>query len=264
MPILNDILQVRRQIEMDGFATVPELLTYAQVAALQLRVDALFTSTRPKSKQVLYVDGHVPEDTPPLDDLLHQWLNPHRFGSHEGTSNFLEAPRAFASQLLDAEPVLFQDLLLVKEMGQQRFPWHQDFPFWPIDRPEAVVCWIPLVSNEIEGGGLRFARASHRLGEQPIIDLHRGTQQDRSDPTYLLQTAYEIVCPRLQAGDAVFFSPLIFHSSMPRTLAGQRAAWSSIWLDPTVRWSHRRVPAHPVCRQVTDGEFVHPLDKSPS
>jgi hypothetical protein len=259
MPSLNETDDLRRQLDQDGFAVVPGLMTQDDVLMLQARVDGLFESTRPKSKQVLYVNGQVPVGTPPLDDMLHQWLNPHLFGRDEGTSELLEKPRTNARQLLDAEPVLFQDLLLIKEPGQNRFPWHQDFPFWPVDRPDAVVCWIPLVPSDVQGGGLRFARGSHRLGAQPVIDLHRGTRQDRSETPHDLDGEFETVCPRLQPGDAVFFSPLVFHSSAPRSSPGRRAAWSSIWMHPSVRWSHQRAPAHPICKRVLDGGVVGEL-----
>jgi len=238
----------------DGFTVSPALLTPSTVARLRRRVDALFNSNRPQSRQVLYVDGVVPPDTPPLDRLLHQWLNPHRFGA-DGTADLLDAPRRIARELLGAEPVLFQDLLLVKTPAQRRFPWHQDFPFWPVDRPLGLVCWIPLVPSAAVGGGLMFARGSHRLGCQPVVDLHRGRPQAQGMPSAALDD-FEVVCPPLAPGDAVFFSPLVMHGSPPRRTAGRRAAWSSIWLHPDVRWQRARAPAHPLCREVTDGARV--------
>lgn len=238
----------------DGFTPHPGLLPPADVARLRGRVDALFASARPSSRQVLYVDGRVPPDTPPLADLLHQWLNPHRFGA-EGTADLLDAPRRVAAALLGAEPVLFQDLLLVKTPAQRRFPWHQDFPFWPVDRPLGVVCWIPLVQSVAAGGGLMFARGSHRLGVQPVVDLHRGRPQ-AADARLDALDGFEAVCPPLAPGDAVFFSPLVMHCSPPRHTPGRRAAWSSIWLHPDVRWHHARAPAHPLCRETVDGAPV--------
>lgn len=254
-----DVREALSHLERDGFVRVPRVLSSSQVEALQARVDLLFASDRPKSKQVLYVDGQVPPDTPHLDALLHQWLNPHRFQPNLGTADLVDAPGAIAAKLLGSDPVLFQDLLLVKEPGQSKFPWHQDFPFWPIDRPQAVVCWIPLVESNPSGGGLQFLRGSHRLGPQPVVDLHRGGPQSASAVTLDLDAMFEAVCPALEPGDALFFSPLVFHSSAQRSTVGRRAAWSSIWLHPSVRWSHARAPAHPLCRSVEDGALVHSL-----
>ncbi len=246
-------------IAEDGFAVARGLLSTDALAALAGRVERLFASERPRSRQVLYVDGRPPPDTPHLDRLLHQWLNPHRFPGEEGTADLLAAPRALAVRALGAPPVLFQDLLLVKTPQQKRFPWHQDFPFWPIDRPLGVVVWVPLVANTRRAGGLMFARGSHRLGPRAVVDLHRGHAQDPTAELPSIDDLYETVCPALAPGDGLIFSPLVFHGSPARRAAGRRVAWSSVWLHPDVRWSHSRAPAHPICRHVVDGARVHPL-----
>jgi len=245
---------VLEELDEHGYAVIRGVLATQQCEELERRVALLFDSGHERSRQVLYVDGQVPSETPPLDALMHQWLNPHRYDDGLGTSDLTERPRAIASALLGAEPVLFQDLLLVKTPDQRRFPWHQDFPFWPVDRPRGVVCWIPLTLNTAEGGGLAFLPGSHRGGSMPAIDLHRGTPQDgRAAPAIGLEKA---VCPSLGPGDAVFFSPLVLHGSTARKTAGVRIAWSSIWLHPEVRWQHSRAPAHPLCNEVADGERV--------
>ena len=254
-----DQIRLRDALANDGFAVARAVLPAGPLHALADRVDALFGSARAPSRQVLYVDGRTPPDTPPLDRLLHQWLNPHRYPGDEGTADLLAGPRALAAEALEAAPVLFQDLLLVKTAGQARFPWHQDFPFWPVDRPLGVVIWIPLVANAPRAGGLMFARGSHGLGPQPVVDLHRGHAQDPTQMLPAIDERFEVVCPEIAPGDALIFSPLVFHGSPPRRVGGRRVAWSSIWLHPDVRWSHERAPAHPICRQVIDGAPVHPL-----
>lgn len=247
--------QRRDDLARNGFTVVPGLLAPGQVDGLRQRVDRLFDSDRPKSKQVLYVDRAVPAGTPHLDRLMHQWLNPRRFPAAEGTSPFLGAPAQAARELLGADPVLFQDLLLIKEPGQQRFPMHQDFPFWPVDQPRAVVCWTPLVENEVCGGGLAFSAGSHRLGVQPVVDLHRGGPQD-ADATLPDLTDFPLTCPSLGPGDALLFNPLVFHGSAARASPGRRAAWSSCWLHPSVRWMTARAPRHPLCQHIQDGAPV--------
>jgi len=253
---VDALAEAARGLELRGFAVVPDLLDAEARATLAPRVEALFASARPRSRQVLYVDGRVPPDTPHLDRLLHQWLNPHRLPGDEGTADLLDPPRALAARLLDAPPVLFQDLLLVKEPGQSRFPWHQDFPFWPIDKPRAVVCWVPLVASTHRAGGLMFARGSHRIGPLPAVDLHRGRPQDPAAEWPAIEGRFDTVCPTLQPGDALVFSPLVLHGSPPRRMGGRRVAWSSVWLHPDVRWCHARAPAHPICRHVVDGARV--------
>lgn len=249
------VVALRAQLATDGFVVVPQLLNKVGVAKLSRLCDMLLAGNRTKSRQVLYADGLVPEGTPALDRLLHQWLNPHRFDGPDGTGELLPTLFAAASALLDTDPVLFQDLILIKDATQAAFPMHQDFPFWPIDRPQGVVCWISLVPNTKAAGGLMFARGSHRLGIQSIVDLHRDRPQDPAHRRADLSD-FEFVTPALLPGDAVFFSPLVYHGSPRRRDPGLRAAWSSIWMHPECRWSHARVPAHPLCRETRDGESV--------
>jgi ectoine hydroxylase-related dioxygenase (phytanoyl-CoA dioxygenase family) len=246
---------LRAQFDANGHVCARAVLAATQLTALSERVRMLFTSTRPRSRQVLYTDGIVPPDTPHLDRLMHQWLNPHTYGKGEGTDDLLAGPRTLASELLGAPAVLFQDLLLVKEPGQRRFPLHQDFPFWPLDRPAGLTCWIPLVQNEAIAGGLMLARGSHRLDVQPVVDLHRGTPQRQGLTLPPLDT-YPLDCPCLAAGDALLFSPLIFHGSPPRRTAGRRIAWASTWVHPDVRWDHAAAPAHPINELTVDGARV--------
>lgn len=253
------LARARADLERDGYLVWPSLLNRAEVDTLRTRVTSIWQSARPRSRQVLYVNGEVPPDTLPLDALLHQWLNPHRLPPGEGTADLLTPVEAAAAALLQGKPLLFQDLLLVKTPEQSRFPWHQDFPFWPVDRPQGLVCWMPLVDNVEAGGGLSFARGSHRDGLGPAIDLHRGTAQDPSALLAFDPARWPLDCPALSPGDAVFFTPLTWHASGRRTTDGRRAAWSSVWLHPSVCWHHARAPAHPICQETEDGSSVRRL-----
>src|SRR5687767_8068746 len=51
-----------------------------------------------------------------------------------------------AAELLAAPRVgFFFDQLFVKEpTTQERMPWHQDLPYWPIRGSELVTLWVPL------------------------------------------------------------------------------------------------------------------------
>jgi ectoine hydroxylase-related dioxygenase (phytanoyl-CoA dioxygenase family) len=257
--LIDNLDMMRAALASDGFVVVRQLLDGDALERFSESVDRLFSSSYPKSRQVLYVNGETPPQTPHLDSLLHQWLNPHRFSPEYSTASFIDAPRVVAEALMGAPPVLFQDLILVKESSQRPFPWHQDFPFWPVDQPRGVVCWMPLVHNVAEQGGLMFALGSHGEGSAPAVDLHRGKAQDVAAALPDIEARYKVVCPPMAPGDGVFFSPLIWHCSQRREGGGRRAAWSSIWLHPSVRWSHARTPAHPLCRETEDGAPVHAL-----
>lgn len=245
-----------REIESHGLVLAPGLLSADEVRALAEVVDALVEADVPRSRQVLYTHEPAPADRPHFDALMHQWLNLHRLSRPASTHQIADALRPRVARMLGVEPVLLQDLILLKHRGHPAFPWHQDFPFWPVDRPQGVIVWVPLVQSDERSGGLAFARGSHRLGAWPAIDLHTGlAQRDARDPGPMLEQ-HEILRPRFHMGDAALFSPLMFHMSSANERGPARAAWSSIWLDPSVRWCHARAPRHPICQQVPDGAPV--------
>ena len=40
-------------------------------------------------------------------------------------------------------------------------PWHQDYPFWPVDTPNSLSCWIPFEDVSESGGCLEVVDSSH-------------------------------------------------------------------------------------------------------
>lgn len=246
-------------LRQDGFVLLRDVLSLEVRTELSATADALRDDPASRSRQVLYTHSAPPEGRPHLDALLDQWLSPHRRSGVQSTRGALEALRPVARELLGEEPVVFQDLILVKRPGQQPFPWHQDYGYWPIDRPEGVVIWAPLSACDPTRGALRVARGSHRLGERPVVDLHVGTPQRKGAELGFDPEAHEVVAPTFNAGDAIAFLPTTFHASPPMTARSTRVAWVSIWLSPRCRWSHAHAPNHPLCRHVPDGEPVQEL-----
>ena len=252
---MRSLERTRQALASDGFALIEQTLSEETLGSLQTAVTALRASARPMSRQVLYTHTRPPA-RPPLTALMDQWLNPHHLDGDASTRAAAEAIRPLASELLGEPAILFQDLLLIKQPGQRHFPWHQDFPFWPIDRPEAVVIWAPLVATGPSGGALRFARGSHSLGARPVVDLHTGDAQRPEAALGFNPERWDIAAPDYRAGDLVVFSPLIFHGSPPTRRTQPRPAWASVWLSPRCRWSYAAAPNHPLCRRVEDGAPV--------
>ena len=250
-----DVHEVHETLRTDGVALLPGVASAALVGSLRAALAGLRAEAHPMSRQVLYVDGPEPPDRPPLTALMDQWLSPHRVEGPGSTARAASALRPLIEELLPGA-VLFQDLMLVKQPGQKPFPWHQDYPYWPVDQPEGLVVWLPLTPTDSDSGALRFARGSHRLGPRPVVDLHDGRPQDAASDLGFDAADYEWLVPRYEVGDAVVFLPTTFHGSPATKRNGERAAWSSIWLDPSCRWSHTNAPNHPLCRVVEDGAPV--------
>lgn len=246
----------RYTLEADGVALLKDAIPLPLLDDLGAAIAANRAAARPMSKQVLYTHGPTPPERPPLTALMDQWLSPFMYDGPGSTHAVAEAVRPLASELLGEPAVLFQDLLLIKRQGQRVFPWHQDFGFWPIDQPMGVVLWVPLQPSDGDTGALRFAVGSHRLGPRPVVDLHDGQPQDRDATLNFSPEEWPLFAPTYESGDAVAFSPITFHASPPMHRAGERAAWSCIFLSPRARWCHRNASNHPLCKRVPDGALV--------
>ena len=75
------------------------------------------------------------------------------------------ALRGVLSQLMDDEPVLFQEMALLKPPGGREKPWHQDCAYfnYPLDTV-IVGVWIALDAATIDNGCLHIMPGTHREG----------------------------------------------------------------------------------------------------
>lgn len=248
---------VMRDLDEHGFVRLPKLLDPAALDMLAASFAHHEDACVPRSAQVLFVHTPPPPETPPFDELMLQWLNPHKRPAPLSTFPLAEQLRPLVESLLGEPAVLFQDLLLDKgESQRNRFAWHQDYPFWPVDEPRGLVVWAPLDPVDAYAGGLVIAACSHLSGIGPAIDLHTGSPQPNTAGDVVDLQAYEQVCPELGPGDALAFLPLTWHASAPNRSGHRRRAWSSSWLPASTRIRHARAPRHPLCKIIPDGTPV--------
>lgn len=140
-----------------------------------------------------------------------------------------------------------------KRAGHAPFPWHQDFPFWPVDRPVGLIAWTPLDPCDEENGALQIALGSHRAGVGPAIDLHSGEPQAGYERSTFRPADHALASPSLAPGDVILFHPLTWHRSPPNVTGAARRVWASTWLQGDARWSRQRAPRHPLSSKITDG-----------
>jgi hypothetical protein len=208
----------------------------------------------PPSDEVLYTHVAPPPGSLGMAVLMEQWFNAHRRAGPLATGPAVEAARALAGKVLLDAPVLLQDVLMVKHPRHTSFPWHQDFPFWPVDRPAGVILWAPLDPVDQDNGGLVLGTGSHREGIGPAIDLHDGRPQQGHAP--ILPAEFDEAAVSLAPGDVVMFHPLTWHRSGQNRASLPRRAWSASWLHPSARWSPSRAPRHPLATRLREGDPV--------
>lgn len=237
-----------------GHVVAVRLLPEPDVVALRGVLETLRAVAVP-SREILYTHREPTEARGAgMAALMDQWFNPHRRAGAASTLAVATRLRTWVSELLGAEAVLFQDVLMDKRGRHRPFPWHQDFPFWPVDRPHGVVVWAALDPVDERRGGLCLESMTERRAGPPI-DLHSGGPQPGFEG-HEVRSPSQWVCPALEPGDAVAFAPLTWHCSGWNRDDTPRRVWASSWLAGDVRWCHAAAPRHPFVRLLRDGEPV--------
>jgi ectoine hydroxylase-related dioxygenase (phytanoyl-CoA dioxygenase family) len=107
--------------------------------------------------------------------------------------------------------------------------WHQDFAFWPMKRPTALTCWIPLHDVDKTTGCLRFMRGSHRWGNRPSIVPRTIEQVFELSPDQ--EPDRRSVELPMRLGDCDFHHGLVFHGAPPNTSDQYRLTYKIIFMD---------------------------------
>lgn len=103
-----------------------------------------------------------------------------------------------------------------------------------------------------ENGAVSVAVGSHRSPVGPIVNLSTGIAENGAGHTFD-PNAFDEVCLELNAGDALIFTPTLYHMSHPNLSESARSAWSSVWAHPDSQWDPSRVPRHPRSKEVSQG-----------
>jgi phytanoyl-CoA hydroxylase len=145
---------------------------------------------------------------------------------------------AILRRLVDDEPVLFQDMAMLKPpSGGREKPWHQDKAFFDMDLSNPVVgVWIALDPATPENGCMHVIPGSHKEG--PVVHFARRDWQICDDQ---VQTARDVMVP-LEPGGVLLFDGLIHHGTpMNRTNQRRRAVQyhytgrNAIWTSKEAR-----------------------------
>ncbi len=126
---------------------------------------------------------------------------------------------ALVDRILNAPPVMFQDMALLKppRVGREK-PWHQDKAYFNIDPREQVVgVWIALDEATTENGCMHLLP---QLPRQPIIH-HQRRDWQICDTDIL---GNECVAAPLKPGGVLLFDGLLVHGTPHNTSDSRRRA----------------------------------------
>jgi ectoine hydroxylase-related dioxygenase (phytanoyl-CoA dioxygenase family) len=105
------------------------------------------------------------------------------------------------------------------------FEWHQDGPFLPIDRMQAVQMWVALAPVSVEMGPMVHLTGSQK--EPPSGMLSYSGENPRDLHPDLWERYSETEPHPLNTGDAQFHHPLTWHASAVNTTDQVRWGMSS-------------------------------------
>lgn len=234
-----------------GYAVVRGAFAPSEVSEI-VRWTQEAVKGRPPTPSVLFTH-EAPAHPRALTELMRQHRNILRVSDDEARA-VLEQLRQLVADVAGFEPVPLQDVLLSKPPGTLPFPWHQDLPYWPVDRTDGCVAWLALDHCTEENGALSFAVGSHLGALGPAIDLHTGAPQRGSSGAALALD--RVACPTLEPGDVLLFHAKTWHRSGPNRTDRLRTAVSASFVHPAARWDHDRAPRHPLCATTVEKEPV--------
>jgi ectoine hydroxylase-related dioxygenase (phytanoyl-CoA dioxygenase family) len=225
-----------QQFHDQSFVVAGPVLSPARVEALREAFDGL--SSRWSDELGVSLERYL--------GAVSQWTNIWR--EHPAFEAHLHEPRMLdaARQLLGVDDLrLFHDHLIIKQPNgaSGAVPWHQDYPFWPVDKPVALSCWVALDDVRRDSGGMRFLPGAHKDGEQEPVDF-------LAKPKDWGPREVEQVVVEVPAGWGVFHSCLSWHWSPPNQSAAPRRAIIAIILDADLRYAPHHGGWHPMNEHV--------------
>ena len=231
------IQQATTQYHQTGFVEIPNLLPPSVCEALNAALtDQLATSF--------------------FDETDFGWLGQNAVKHVPVFAEVLVAHHIpqYAAQILNLpEVLLFQDLIIWKPPKSKRqVEWHQDYSYWPVDKPSGLTLWIALDQSNESSGTLRYIPRSHQWGEcQPTIYTLESSHAQPSDlpPLRLKQCESDAQFVSVKQGSAIAHHPLICHMSPVNRSSLHRRAWSITFLSPSVGWAPEHAP-HPLNHQL--------------
>ena len=201
----------------------------------------LLAASRPASGADRYVEYESSVDAAALDGMAAQerqdyvrkfmWFveRDERLRSLAEDAGLIDTVR----RLIGAEPVLFQDMALLKppRIGREK-PWHQDHAYFDLPlRTKVVGVWIALDPATTDNGCMLVKPGSNRRG--PVVHFQRRDWQICDDHV----NPHGSLAVPLEPGGCLFFSSLTQHGTAPNRTDRRRRA---------VQFHYRPASAQPV------------------
>jgi phytanoyl-CoA hydroxylase len=151
---------------------------------------------------------------------------------------------------------LWHDHALIKMPGDSKeSAWHQDLPYWPMNEPGALSCWMALDDVDEANGCMQFVPKSHTWGKFDPVNLANAQSifEQVPDPK---SKDFTPVVMRMPAGSCTFHNGLTFHYASSNRTDKPRRAMVTIYMPEGITYSGKS-------HVVTDGlslEIGRPIE----
>ena len=133
---------------------------------------------------------------------------------------------------------LWHDQIISKPPDDNdHFQFHQDFYFWPLDRPEIVTCWLALDDATVDSGCMHVIPGSH-ADPRFVPEAHAEEQQAKA-ANEIMESERDKISKQpasfgtpveIKAGECMFHHCLNFHATPPNITQNQRRAHIMIFM----------------------------------
>lgn len=156
---------------------------------------------------------------------------------HDEIKRFVLARRfaRLAAELMGVPAVrLHFDQALFKEPGGGHTPWHQDQVYWPLDTPNTITMWMPLVDTTANMGTMSFVSGSHREGH--LNNLVISDESEDYYDRYVIDNRLSVAnSGDMRAGDATFHAGWTLHRAPGNLTDRMRDVMTVVYFADGVR-----------------------------
>lgn len=162
---------------------------------------------------------------------------------HDGIRDHTLNPKLgeIARRLAGVERMrVFHDHMLTKMPGDSRpTNWHQDAPYWPMEKAERTIsCWMALDDVTEENGCMWFVPRSHGFQVREVIHI---LEEDHEDIFERIPEAdrrgIRKVPVHLRAGSCTFHNGYTFHYAGSNRSKAPRRAMVTIYMPDGTRYN---------------------------
>ncbi|MEZ6127118.1 MAG: phytanoyl-CoA dioxygenase family protein [Planctomycetaceae bacterium] len=239
MPTIESSLATQYQV--NGFVTVPKLLSDSELTNLCQRMDMIACGQVPTfpAEMIEYEPSAPGSTSQPAVRKINQCVRHDEvFMAYATDSRVLDIVEA----LIGPDIKLFGSQCFMKPPGGIEKPYHQDSAYFTIEPREIVTCWTALDDATIDNGCLWVIPGSHRGDlldhDQPWQVGDRMDMQVREEQ---IDRQREVPNP-LQAGSCSFHHSMLLHRSGPNVTNTSRRGLAVHYMSSRSRWTHPTEP----------------------